>query len=259
MSRHLINGEVGVFRSGKMDVLTIDGSRLQIPASGVRGKSRMRGNDIRLSSGQVQREVVGLIPDPVTPPTGSAPSQRDDIVIDVRPRGEFNAKQMGTETQALLETTGVIVPLGYFAFALALALCNLLRPVLTRAVCIALSPLPMLCILAHAVGIQPVWIAWGLVLCGWLAPSVCALWSVFYSVCYLVCLVSFAVAGGLRVLPALCLVVVVICAPLALNPSWTGMEPKLWMTVAVFFSAVACATAYVGGGKIVYRVNKAGP
>lgn len=258
MSRHIINGDVGAFCSGKMDVLTIDGSRLQIPSSGVRGKSRARGSDVRVLTNQFQREVV-------TPPA-EAPSsvpcsvlaKREDIVIDVRPRGDITQKQANPETQALLETSAVVVPVGYFAFALSLALCNLLRPALTHAVCIALSPLPMLCILAHAVGIQAVWVAWGLVLCGWMAPSVCALWSVPYSVCYLICLVSFAVAGCLRPLPALCLVAVAICAPLALNPAWTGLEPKLWMTVAVFFSALACATAYVGGGKIVYRVIKSG-
>lgn len=239
-------------------MLTIDGSRLQIPSSGVRGKSRVRGSDIRLATSQFKREVVNPPTEPVTPPPCGVSSKRDDIVIDVRPRGDSNLKQASLETQALLETSAIVVPFGYFAFALALALCNLLRPALTHAVCIALSPLPMLCILAHAVGIQPVWIAWGLVLCGWMAPSVCALWSVIYSVCYLMCLVSFAVAGCMRPLPALCLVAVAICAPLALNPAWTGLEPKLWMTIAVFFSALACATAYVGGGKIVYRVIKSG-
>ena len=256
MSRHLINGDVGAFCSGRMDVLTIDGSRLQIPSSGVRGKPRARGSDIRLASSHFPREMA-------TPPSelavtgpGAPDPKREDIVIDVRPRGDSNTRQASLETQALLETSAIVVPVGYFAFALALALCNLLRPALTHAVCIALSPLPMLCILAHAVGIQPIWIAWGLVLCGWLAPSVCALWSVTYSMCYLVSLVSFAVAGCMRPIPALCLVAVLICAPLALNQQWTGLEPKLWMTVAVFFSALACATAYIGGGKIVYRMIK---
>jgi hypothetical protein len=257
MSRHLINADVGVFRSGKMDVMTIDGSRLQIPSAGVRGKSRVRGNEIRLGTSKVPRDVVNLPVESVTAVPCNAPSERDEIVIDVRPRGDPGGKT-GFETQALLETSAIVVPLGYFSFALALALCNLLRPASTHAVCIGLSPLPMLCIMAHAIGIQSVWIAWGLVLCGWLTPSVCALWNVLYSTLYLVCLVSFAVAGCLRIVPALCLVVIALCGPLALNPRWTGLEPKFWMTVAFSFSVLACAWAYTGGGKIIYRVVKSG-
>ena len=260
MSRHLINGDVGAFYSN-MDVMTIDGSRLQIPASGVRGKPRSRGNEIRLVSSHDHRDPsretrhCDTIAEPATPMlgfTGPSGSQRNDIVIDVRPRSDGKTN---VEVQALLETNSFAVPLGYFLFWLALVLCNLLRPALTHAVCIALSPLPMLCILAHAVGIQPVWIGWGLMICGWMTPSVCALWSVQYSVCYLVSLIVFAVAGCRRVIPALCLGLVTLCSILALNQQWTGLEPKIWMTVAAFFTALACATAYTGGGKIIYRIK----
>jgi hypothetical protein len=247
-----------------MDVMTIDGSRLQIPSSGVRGKPRGRGIDIRLSSASGHRDGAhqSAKADAVVPgPCSAGPSagvKREDIVIDVRPRGDPAVKMAGLEAQALLEIYPAVVPLGYFVFSLALALCNLLRPALTQAVCIALSPLPLLCILAHAIGIQPVWIAWALVLCGWLTPSVCALWSVVHSACFLVCLTAFAVAGCMRIAPSLCLLVVIACTPLALYPQWTGLEPKLWMTVAVFFSTLGCATAYSGGGKIIYRVTKSG-
>ena len=141
---------------------------------------------------------------------------------------------------------------------LALGLCNLLQPALAQAVSIGLSPLPMLCLLAHALGVRPLCIGWGMILCMWFAPSVCALWSVPYSVCYLACLACFAVAGCRRLIPGLCLLAIAVCAPLALNPQWTGLEPKIWMTVAGFFAALACSTAYTGGGKIIYRMIKSG-
>ncbi len=241
-----------------MDVLTIDARRLQIPASGVRAKSRAR--EIRIPP--AQDSDFHLVYDNssaselVTPMLMSAGStgRREDVVLDVRPKGDPSLKA-ATDVQTLLEFPPFVVPVGYFAFCLALALCNLLRPMLSHAVCIALSPIPMLCILAHAVGLQPAWVGWGLLLCGWLTPSVCALWSAPYSVLYLVTLVSLAVAGCRRVVPALCLLLVAACSPLALNPQWTGLEPKLWITVEVFLSALACATAYAGGGKIIFRIK----
>jgi hypothetical protein len=269
MSRHIINDGMGAL-CGSMDVMTIDASRLQIPASGVRGKSRGRVCETRMASGLEHMQNRDLPCEPrcdsqqeqVTPMlgcVGAAGGKREDIVIDVRPRGDArgDARLSGEVQglQALLETPAIAVPMGYLGFWLALALCNLLHPRLTHAVCIALSPLPMLCILAHAVGIHPVWIGWGLTLCAWLPPSVCALWSVPYSAGYLVCLVALAVAGCRRPAPALCLAVIIACAPLSLNPQWTGLEPKIWMTVLGFFAAMACATAYVGGGKIVCRIK----
>jgi hypothetical protein len=94
-----------------------------------------------------------------------------------------------------------------------------------------------------------------MLLCGWLTPSICALWSVQYGVYYLICLVSFAVAGCRRPIPSVCLVAVAVCSPLVLNPQWTGLEPKLWITIEVFLSAIACATAYTGGGRVVYKIK----
>jgi len=246
MSRNLINGDVECFY-GKMDVLTIDARRLQIPASGVRGKSR--GREIQLSSGALSRDAHSE----QTPSVSmSAGSKREDVVIDIRPKGD--AKGV-VETPGGWETHAITIPLGYFVFCLAIASCNLFWPAFSHAVCTGLSPLLMLCILAHSMSIQPVWIAWGMLICAWLTPSVCVLWSVEYSVLYLVSLVSFAVAGCRRLVPLLCMVVVFGCSPLALNPQWTGLEPKLWITVEVFFSALACATAYTGGGKIFYRIK----
>ena len=264
MSRHIINDGMGALRES-MDVMTIDASRLQIPAAGVRGKSRVRSGDIRLCTtfdptqhtgrdqtvehrSETQQETVT----PMLSCVSTVGGKREDIVIDVRPRGDGKP---GMEAQTLLESPAISVPVGYLCFWLAMALCNLLHPRLTHAVCTALSPLPMLCILAHAIGIHPAWVGWGLTLCGWLAPSVCALWSVQYSVGYLVFLVSLAVAGCRRLIPTLCLSVVVACGSLSLQPQWLGLEPKVWMTIAGFFTALACATAYVGGGKIVYRIK----
>jgi hypothetical protein len=191
----------------------------------------------------------------ITPMVTSAVLKREDVVIDIRPKGDLKAC-VEVQTSAL-EFPSLVVPLGYCVFCLSLALCNLLRPVLSHALCTALSPIPMLCILAHSVGIQPVWVGWGMLLCGWLTPTVCALWSIPYSVCYLACLVSLAVAGCRRVVPALCLCCVVVCSLMALNPQWTGLEPKLWITVEVSLSALACATAYAGGGKVIYRIKSA--
>jgi len=269
MSRHIINERVEALQ-GKMDVMTIDASRLQIPASGVRGKSRGRGLDTRVASGPecaLQRSQVrdpacdhrvDPLHEPVTPMlgcVGPAGGKREDIVIDVRPKGESRSGGEVQSFQTLLETPAMAVPVGYLVFWLALAVCNLLQPTLTNAICIALSPLPMLCILAHAVGIHAVWIGWGLCLCAWLAPSVCALWSAPYSAGYLVCLVSLAAAGCRRPAPALCLAMVVACALFSLNPRWTGLEPRIWLTVSGFFAALACATAYAGGGKIICRIK----
>ena len=168
-----------------MDVMTIDASRLQIPASGVRGKSRNKGCDMRITTGSENAQHRDPPCDyrcepqqePVTPMLGCVyPSggKREEMVIDVRPRGDVRCAGGGDaqSLQTLLETPAMVVPMGYLIFWLALALCNLLHPRVTHAICIALSPLPMLCILAHAVGIHPVWIGWGLTLCAWLAPSV---------------------------------------------------------------------------------------
>lgn len=231
-----------------MDVMTIDPSRLQIPSAGVRAKSRIgRGVDVRfITEGRPEPAS-----DPPLPVIGGG-AQRDDLVIDIRHRGE---PKPSVEMQVLLDTPSYVVPVGYFIFSLALALCNLIHPLMSHAVCIALSPLPMLCILAHAVGIQPVWIGWGFILCGWLLPSVCALWSVRYGVGYLLCLALFAVAGSRRPVPVTCLVVVLICSLLALFPHWTGVESKLWITVIAFLTTLTCAAAYAGGGKIVYRIK----
>jgi len=249
MSRNLINGDMDCFYS-KMDVLTIDARRLQIPASGVRGKPR--GREIQLSSTHAPDSSRDGNSEQTPPVAMSAGSKREDVVIDIRPRVEAKG---GAETQVLWENHSITVPLGYSAFCLAIALCNLFWPAFSHAVCTGLSPLLMLCILAHSMGIQQVWISWGMLICGWLTPSVCALWNVEYSVIFLISLVFFAVAGCRRLIPSLCLVVVVLCSPLALNPQWTGLEPKLWLTVEVFFSALACATAYSGAGKYIYKIK----
>jgi hypothetical protein len=246
MSRNPINEGIGMFMR-PMDVMTIDANRLQIPSAGVRAKSRIgRGVDVRFIT-ESRREPIS---DPPIPVIGA--SHRDDVVIDIRPRSE---PKPSIEMQVLLDTPPYVVPAGYFIFCLALALCNLIQPTMSHAVCIALSPLPMICILAHSVGIQPVWIGWGLVLCGWLLPSVCALWSVGYGVGYLVCMAVFAVAGCRRPIPFVCLLVVIVCSLLALFPHWTGVESKLWITVVAFFATLTCAASYVGGGKIVYRIK----
>ena len=234
-----------------MDVMTIDASRLQIPSSGIRAKSRVgRGVDVRFIT--ESRSVSTAEQDtPVVSGIANV-SHRDDVVIDIRPRGE---PKSSIEMHVLLDTPFYVVPAGYFIFCLALALCNLIHPLMSHAVCIALSPLPMLCILAHAVGIHPVWIGWGLVVCGWLLPSVCALWSVKYGVGYLICVAVFAVAGCRRLIPLTCLVLVMFSSFMALFPQWSGMESKLWTTVVAFFAALTCAASYTGGGKIVYRIK----
>ena len=246
MSRNPINEDMGLLGRA-MDLLTIDGSRLQIPSSGVRGKPRGRGVDLRFMS---------IAPGPGPGPgqerdlseAACAPFKHDEVIVDVRPRAPV-------EAQVVLETPMLAVPLGYFAFCLALALCNLLQPLSARTACVALSPLPMLCILAHAAGVRPVWVGWGVTVCGWLVPSVCALWSVVFGVCYLIGLSVLVVAGCRRPLPGACLLTVIACSGLALNPQWTGLEPKVYITVETFLTALTCASAYLGGGRVACRLK----
>jgi hypothetical protein len=256
MSRNPINDDIGLLGRA-MDVLTIDASRLQIPSTGVRGKPRPRGVDVRFAAYSAGHERDASRADPTEAPAPAlgvacSASKRDDVVIDIRTKVE---QKSGAEVQALLETPVFAVPVGYLVFCLALAMCNLLQPVLAHAICIALSPLPMLCILAHAVGVQPVWIGWGLTICGWLAPSICALWSVWSGVCYLACVSVLAFGGCRRVIPGLCMLVVVFCSCMALNPHLAGLEPKIWITVEAAFAALTCASAYAGGGKVICRVK----
>jgi len=266
MSRRLINGELGGVGS-EMDVLKIDGSRLQIPISGVRGKPRGINSEVHFPLNKGRKEAApGYAGEARTPPAAQCASAsgashggvsgHEEVVIDVRLRGDASSRSVEVESQQSFDVPAITVLVCYFAFGVALALCNMVEPALTRTVGMALSPLPVFCILAHAFGVRRVWISCGLVLCALLAPSVCALWAVPYSALYFCCLASLVVGGCPMPRSVPFLLAVFVCALLSLHPAWTGFEAKFWITVAFFFTVLTCALSFSWGFKTVYRLTK---
>ena len=121
MSRCLINGDIGGFFS-EMDVLTIDARRLQIPASGVRGKPRTK--ELRLPYAQYTNSNFEGVQEDVTPMMVSSGSKREDVVIDIRPKVEPKAIAEVQMSTLALDLPSLAVPLGYCTFCVCLALSN---------------------------------------------------------------------------------------------------------------------------------------
>lgn len=181
------------------------------------------------------------------------PDPRRDVVVDVRACCE--ARPIQLEQQALIEIPGLFVPSGYAFFALALGLTNMLDPGAGGPVCVALSPLPMVCLVIHALGVQS-WVAGGLLLCAWLVPSVCFAWRLAFALGFFVLLGVLMAAGTRRMLVSTCLVALLLSMLLATQTRWTGLDSRWGVTLGGFFLALQCVTASFGGGKVVYRIRQ---
>jgi hypothetical protein len=252
MSRNGINEDMVVGFGRGMDLLTIDASRLKLPF----GKGRGRGAaHALLGSPGSPVEAKGLACGVRGRSDCEPAAPRKDVVIDVRARGE--PKPPPVESQSLLEIPGLLVPSGYALFALSLGLTNLISPGSGSAVCVLFSPVPMLCLAIHALGVQP-WVGAGLLLCCWTVPFVCAAWNLGYCLVLFVVLGVCVAAGTRRLLSSACLVALLLSMPLALQPQWTGVEQRWGVTVAGFFLALQCVAASAGGGRVVYRIKQLG-
>jgi hypothetical protein len=155
---------------------------------------------------------------------------------------------------------GWLLALGYTAFGMGLALCNLLVPQHTSKVCTALSPIPFICLLLQALtcvelGHRHLGPA-GLLLSACLLPSACVLWSLHVSIPDpLVCLLSLSVFYCMRhrnLLSWVCFSGVCLCLLLAIPlipvPIMQILEPRWGMPVAMFFACILCFLAGLGGG-----------
>lgn len=262
-----------------MDVLTIDANRLKIPFG---SSGRSRGGDsnpfvsTHCSNNCIPHPVIALVserrdtgqPDPPQIPLSSAPAipvstapcvsydNRKDLIIDVRSKSSEPRQQQ--EAQSVIEIPAFFVPTGFAFFSMALALCNLVNPSLASGVCVGLSPAPMLCLAIHAAG-MPMWVALGLMLCGWFLPIVCCTWRLAYCLVFFVVLGIFVAAGTRRPITAMissvCLVGVLLSLPIATHSQWTGVDSRWGVTVAGFFLALQCISASIGSGRVVYRIK----
>ncbi len=133
--------------------------------------------------------------------------------------------------------------MGYTAFGVGLALCNLLAPQYTSKVCIALSPVPFICLLVQALTCMELGYRHlgpgGVLLSACRLPYVCVLWSLHFSI-PLVCLLSGSLSVFYSmlhrdVLSWICLSGVCLCLLLAIPvPILQILDPRWGMTVAMF-------------------------
>ena len=209
------------------------------------------GNHFSVHHNQLSANQHGsLATVPAPPPL--APSVKKDVVIDVRAR--YEPRQQQGDTQTMLEIPGFVVPGGYSVFAISLCLANMTIPDLSSNVCVALSPVLMICLAIHALGV-PVWVSMGLVFCAWFTPAVCAAWRIHYTLCFFVVLGVLMAAGTRRMIASACLFALLMSMPLATQTHWTGLDPRWGLTMGGFFLALECVTASLGSGKIIYRIK----
>ena len=260
-----------------MDVLTIsaaDASRLKIPFGGASGRPRAHAL-LDLSSQSLPCPALGgfsggrddavQLSDPsactheIPLHTSTQAQGRRDVVIDVRARGDPASAQRqasgSADPQVVLDVPGFAVPLGYALFAVGLGFTNTLDPSAGSAVCVGLSPLLSCSLTVHALGTQS-WAGVGLLLCAWLAPSVCATWRLAFALGFFVVLGVLVAASTHRMLASFFLVALLLSILLVTQTRWLGADPRWGVVLGGFFLALECVAASVGGGRVVYRIRR---
>ena len=163
---------------------------------------------------------------------------------------------------------GWVLAVGYSIFGLSLALGNLLAPQHTSKVCVAVSPIPFLCLLLQALacmerdrrdikhGLRTLGPS-GLMLSASALPSACVLWSVYLAIPLVLALsLSVFVCMRHRDTPAsVCLAGVFLSLLMAL-PAPAEILGSLWgMTVAIFFVCSLCFLAGIGSGGMAFKIK----
>jgi hypothetical protein len=188
----------------------------------------------------------------------SAKSQAPDITIEmcVEPRCEAVC-----DASRAWEFAGWLIPTGYTLFGAALALSNLTLPSMASTVCVGMSPLAMLCLMAHAT-IVPFWAGACMMALAWFLPSVCAAWTLPAGVAFslgLGVLVTVGVTVGAspgRWLVGSGLVGLILSLGFSLTSSLHGVEPRWGVSVACFFLLVMCVLATRQMGRVVYKIKQ---
>ena len=90
-------------------------------------------------------------------------------------RARCEPKQQQGDIQTTLEIPEFLVPSGYSVFAIGLGLANMIATTMGSGLCVALSPIPMLCLSIHALGV-PLWVGLGVGVCTTLVTLCASLW-----------------------------------------------------------------------------------
>ena len=200
------------------------------------------------------------------------PPQDVTIELCVEPRSETR-RDLGRAW----EFAGWLVPTGYTLFGAALVLSNLTIPNAASTTCVCVSPLPMLCLLAHST-IVSFWVGVCLVVCAWSLPVVCSLWQLPVMTAFSFFLGAVVLVGSTvsatststtatststtvtststRCLVGVGMLGLSISLLFALTSSLHGIEPKWGASVAGFFLCIMCGLATRQMGKVVYKVKQ---
>jgi hypothetical protein len=254
MSRNPINEEIlslgNQLRKG-MDSLTImDPGRLRVPMGG--GCKTHKKQSWMTVSGSTNFNSPNEEADAMFDVVMDIPRSNKGVQSSVFPALELNNFNLGSYNW---QVHGGLLALGYTAFGMGLALCNLLAPQHTSKVCTALSPIPLICLLVQALTCMELGHRHlgpgGLLLSALLLPSACVFWILQVSI-PVVGLLSLSVFYCMRhrnLLSWVCFSGVCLCLLLAIPvPIIQILEPRWGMTVAMFFACILCFLAGLGGG-----------
>jgi hypothetical protein len=271
MSRHTINEELynlgNQLKRGMDSITIVDPGRLRVPFGG--GSKTPRKQSWMTVSAQSGMEPYRDVEED---------SCMQEVVMDLarQPNIKLSLEPMMTHAltpinrQALehhLEVKGWTLSLGYSLFGLALALCNLLSTVSASMVCTVMSPIPMACLLLHALfsmesGVRHVGSynleVWCLLISALLIPTACVSWSLYVSM-PLTLILSLSIVCSMRqrnvlvwvCMSGVCLSLVVAVPTSAMNI----LEPRWGMTVALFFMGLLCFLAGMGYGAMEFKIK----
>lgn len=193
---------------------------------------------------------------------------------EVVPPMELKFCPLDRPPESLIKTRwgvpGWALSVGYSLFGLGLGLGNLITPRHTGLVCVALSPLPVLCLLLQSLvslecpesdrhsDHRPLRLlgSLGLALSACLLPSACALWTPHLAIPLGLGL-SWSAVACMRHRDALawtCLCGACLASVLAL-PVSQFLEPWWGLTVSLFFACVLCFRAGLGAGRVGFVIK----
>lgn len=169
------------------------------------------------------------------------------------------------------EIKGWTLSAGYTFFGLSLALCNLISSAYTSRVCVAMSPIPVACLILQALFcmdqtpnhcsyrrsiLSPK--ACCLVVSALLVPTICISWNIYFSVA-LILFVSISVVYCQKqrgILVWICLLGLCLSLIVATPTHFAKFLDARWgMTVSLFFLGILSFLACVGIGGLELKIR----
>ena len=243
MSRSPIHGDVITFcGKGMENINSIDTGRLRLNL----------GSKAKPS---ISKPVWPVVEDQALHQSLSPqPPQTKDIVVEMQ---TITLRSAERQVENLEGLHGWAIAVGYMLFGMCMALANLLTLPCSH-ICVAASPIPMLCLLGQGLAVCGVdrqrHIGVLLCLCAWPVPLVCALWSLVSAAPLLCILAAGQCAASRHWGSVLCVFGLLSSLGLALYGPGQGLDAKWGVTLSIFFLVSLCVVSSLSG-RAVFRIK----